>query len=407
MTESASIDAAGLPELPESWSYAALEDLLEPNGISYGIVQPGNHDPAGIPIVRVKDLKAGQINRADPLRVSSEVEEKYSRTRLRGGEVLISLVGSVGETAVATSDLAGWNVARAIGVLRVSDEVSSSWLKICLNDDVAQHYMQTRLNTTVQATLNLRDVRKTPIVMPPEHERQAIAAVAAALDDKIAVNERIASTTDSLRSACYLGAHAEAPGEFRQEALSSAAEFINGRPFTKGATGTGRMVVRIAELNAGPGRSTVYNDIQVADKHLARPGDVLFAWSGSLTVARWFHPEAIINQHIFKVVPKGDHPMWLVAELLKLKLDEFRAIAADKATTMGHIQRRHLDEPVLTPNVAMTQKLDAQIGPLWERALAAEQESLRLAEFRDTLLPQLMSGKLRVRDAEKIVEDAV
>ncbi len=99
--------------------------------------------------------------------------------------------------------------------------------------------------------------------------------------------------------------------------------------------------------------------------------------------------------------------MWLVAELLRMKLDEFRAIAADKATTMGHIQRRHLDEPVLTPSAAMTQKLDAQIGPLWNRALSAEQESLKLADLRDTLLPQLMSGKLRVRDAEKIVEDAV
>lgn len=84
-----------------------------------------------------------------------------------------------------------------------------------------------------------------------------------------------------------------------------------------------------------------------------------------------------------------------------MKLDEFRAIAADKATTMGHIQRRHLDEPVLTPSAAMTQKLDAQIGPLWNRALSAEQESLKLADLRDTLLPQLMSGKLRVRDARR------
>jgi type I restriction enzyme S subunit len=253
----------------------------------------------------------------------------------------------------------------------------------------------------------LTELPKWPIRLPELPRQKSVVEVLGALDDKVAVNERIAATADSLRSACYLEAHVEAPGEFRQEALSSAAEFINGRPFTKDATGTGRMVVRIAEINSGPGSSTVYNDIEVSEKHLARSGDVLFAWSGSLTVARWFRPEAIVNQHIFKVVPKDDRPMWLVVELLRLKLDEFRAIAADKATTMGHIQRRHLDEPVLTPNAAMTQKLDAQIGPLWVRALAAEQESLKLAELRDTLLPQLMSGKLRVRDAEKIVEDAV
>jgi len=296
----------------------------------------------------------------------------------------------------------------------------SYWRSVNLNELDARYLrywalspeFQVQLKAMAHGTdmapyLSLSDQKRIKIVLPSVGQQRAISEVLGALDDKIAVNDRIVATADSLRSACYLGAHADAPGEFRQEALSNAAEFINGRPFTKDATGTGRMVVRIAELNSGPGSSTVYNDIEVPEKHLTRPGDVLFAWSGSLTVARWFRPEAIVNQHIFKVAPRGDRPMWLVAELLRLKLDEFRAIAADKATTMGHIQRRHLDEPVLTPNAAMTQKLDSQIGPLWDRALAAEQESLKLATLRDTLLPQLMSGKLRVRDAEKIVEDAV
>lgn len=165
------------------------------------------------------------------------------------------------------------------------------------------------------------------------------------------------------------------------------------------------MVIRIAEINSGPGNSTVYNDIDVSEKHLARPGDVLFAWSGSLMVARWFRREAIINQHIFKCVPKNGYPQWLVSQLVHRKIDEFRAIAADKATTMGHIQRKHLDEPVHVPMPEALQPLHAEIGPLWGRALLAEQESLSLAALRDTLLPQLMSGRLRVKDAEKIVED--
>jgi type I restriction enzyme S subunit len=70
-----------------------------------------------------------------------------------------------------------------------------------------------------------------------------------------------------------------------------------------------------------------------------------------LTAARWYRPEAIINQHIFKVIPNEGTPMWLVNQAMHEKLDEFRAIAADKATTMGHIQRRHLDEPVRVRSV--------------------------------------------------------
>ncbi|WP_055715129.1 hypothetical protein [Streptomyces torulosus] len=118
---------------------------------------------------------------------------------------------------------------------------------------------------------------------------------------------------------------------------------------------------------------------------------------------RW--PEAIINQHIFKCVPKDGYPQWLISHLVHRKIDEFRAIAADKATTMGHIQRKHLDEVVPVPDRDVLRILNAEIGPLWDRALLAEQENLTLANLRDTLLPQLMSGRLHVKDAEKIVED--
>lgn len=122
---------------------------------------------------------------------------------------------------------------------------------------------------------------------------------------------------------------------------------------------------------------------------------------------RWFHPEAIINQHIFKVIPHRGYPVWCVDGALRRKLAEFQAIAADKATTMGHIQRRHLEEPVGVPSHECIATYDDLMSGLWSRALAAEQESLALAQTRDELLPLLISGRVRVKDAEKVVEEAV
>ncbi len=113
-----------------------------------------------------------------------------------------------------------------------------------------------------------------------------------------------------------------------------------------------------------------------------------------------------MNQHIFKVIP-DEAPMWVVKGALDRKLLEFKAIAADKATTMGHIQRRHLDELVKVPSHAAVKQNDEAMAALWARALAAEQESLTLAEVRDGLLPGLMSGRIRVKDAERAVEEAV
>lgn len=159
------------------------------------------------------------------------------------------------------------------------------------------------------------------------------------------------------------------------------------------------MVIRIAELNSGPSGSTVYNDIPVHNENTALPGDLLFAWSGSLVVQRWFRPEAIINQHIFKVIPIEGLPLWFLHGRILELLPFYRSVAAGKATTMGHIQRRHLDEPVVLPPVRQLRELDQACGPLWKSALAAERENLMLAELRDALLPKLLSGELRVRNA--------
>lgn len=264
-------------------------------------------------------------------------------------------------------------------------------------------FLKDHASGSATPIVNKSVLSKFEFFVPPLDEQHSIAQVLGALDDKIAANTKLISTTDELshtlfRSMAGSGGHLIP--------LSDTAKFVNGKAFTKGASGTGRVVVRIAELNSGLGTSTVYNDIEVDDQHVTRPGDLLFAWSGSLTLHRWFRPEAIVNQHIFKVIPNDDYPRWLVYELLRHKLDQFKAIAADKATTMGHIQRKHLDEPVAVPASAIIRRHNELMTALWDKGLTTEVENLKLAETRDTLLPQLMSGKLRVKDAEAVLEKA-
>ncbi|MGC3993497.1 MAG: restriction endonuclease subunit S [Propionicimonas sp.] len=383
-------------------SSVPLAELVEDGSISYGIVQPGSDGEHGVPIVRVGDLESGSLKGAKPqMRVDPAVEAKFVRTRLRGGEVLVSLVGSVGRAAVVPPELSGWNVARAVGVLRPA-AVEANWLVYALRSRTCQEQISAVLNTTVQATLNLADLKRLLVPMPERKVREAIAEVLGALDDKIAANAGLVDACDNLRRAKF---ESLLSGEALP--LSSLARFVNGRAYTKGASGTGRVVIRIAELNSGIGGSTVYNDIDVPEDNRARPGDLLFAWSGSLVAARWYRPEGIVNQHIFKVIPEPGWPLWLVACALDKKLEDFRAIAADKATTMGHIQRHHLDELVSIPPTSEMASNDRAMTALWDRALAAEVESLKLADLRDTLLPHLMSGRITVREAEQQVEAVI
>ena len=106
-----------LPPLPNDWKYLALNECAQKQSISYGIVQPGTHENSGIPVIRVNNFKDNRLDLSDVLRVTPEIESKYQRTRLSGGEVLLTLVGSVGQVTVAPIILAGFNVARAVAVI--------------------------------------------------------------------------------------------------------------------------------------------------------------------------------------------------------------------------------------------------------------------------------------------------
>jgi type I restriction enzyme S subunit len=94
-----------LPALPSSWRYVPLHELVTERGISYGIVQPGQDAAGGVPIVRVNNIKQGRVAQDEVLHVAPEIEAQYGRTRLRGGEVLLTLVGSIGECAIADQGL--------------------------------------------------------------------------------------------------------------------------------------------------------------------------------------------------------------------------------------------------------------------------------------------------------------
>ncbi|MFF2011453.1 restriction endonuclease subunit S [Streptomyces sp. NPDC058195] len=364
---------------------------------------------SGTPFVKVESIRASGVVDPDKVaRIDAETHELLGRSALRADDVLFTIAGTIGRVALVPPSLVPGNTNQAVAVIRPDRRrVEPRFVLYCLREQRRVRKAQSRVVQSVQANLSLGELRAVEIPLPPLAEQRAIAAVLGALDDRIAVDERIARTAGQLSAALFRQALLEHPDGFAERPLSDTSEFVNGKPFTKGATGTGRMVVRIAEMNSGPGASTVHNDIEVDEKHLARPGDVLFAWSGSLTVMRWFRPEAIINQHIFKCVPKNGNPRWLVSQLVHRKIDAFRAIAADKATTMGHIQRKHLDEPVAVPDPGTLRTLDGAIAPLWDRALLAERESLSLAVLRDTLLPQLLSGRLRVEEAEKIVGERI
>jgi len=429
--------------MPE-WEVAPLGDLVEPTrGISYGIVQPGSPVPDGVPIVRVSDVRNGRIAVGDPLRVAESIEAAYARTRLRGGELLLTLVGTVGETAVVPPALAGWNTARAVAVIPVRGEIGAYWVQIALRSPVVQELIGSRLNTTVQATLNLRDVAELPIVLPPPRERDAIARVLRPLDDKIELNRRMNETLDAIARALFKSWFIDfepvrAKAEGRDTGLPKPiADLFPNRLVDSelGEIPEGWDVATVAALANVVGGSTpstanpafwqdgqhywatpkdlstlstpvlLNTERKITDAGVAQissgllpPGTVLLSSRAPIGYLAIAQIPVAINQGFIALIPsRGVSNLFL---LLWAEWAHDEIVSRANGSTFLEISKANFRPiPIARPPTPIFAAFDKFVGPLFARVVSNERQCCTLTGLRDSLLPKLVSGELRLNIA--------
>lgn len=200
----------------------------------------------------------------------------------------------------------------------------------------------------------------------------------------------------------------EIPEGWEMRSLDSIANYLNGlalQKFPPESETEFLPVIKIAQLRAGNTNGADKASTQIKPEYVVVDGDVLFSWSGSLEVEVWNGGRGALNQHLFKVT-SNEVPKWFYFFATRQHLSDFRAIAAGKATTMGHIQRKHLTDAriAVAPPESM-ERFDAVIASQFDQLVSNAQQSRSLAQLRDTLLPKLISGELRVQDAEGFLEE--
>lgn len=389
------------------WTATVLADLVEDGQISYGIVQPGRATKFGVPIVRVGDIRNGLVATDDPLRVDASIAASYGRTTLRGGELLVSLVGTVGETAVVPDQLAGWNVARAVAVLR-PQRVSASWIRLCLQTRAVAHQLQSMLNTTVQATLNLGELKRLVIPIGTESEMIAILDLFGALDEKIAANTAVARTADA-----YLAAQFEQFLSLEQPmavALDEIAD-VNDRSADPVEGGSLRYI-DIAAVDPGtfvfPERSA-WADAPSRARRLVRKGDSL--WS-TVRPNRRSHalnlsddPELVASTGLAVLSPRTVSFAYLYEATRRREFTSYLENSAQGSAYPAVRADRFNVAPIPLLSDGLRGRFEEVAEPLRLYLWSLAEENWSLAATRDALLPYLMSRRLRVKDAEQIVSD--
>ncbi|MDP4573850.1 restriction endonuclease subunit S [Qipengyuania sp. G39] len=187
--------------IPEGWEHTDLGSLSSAP-ITYGVVKPGpSDDEDGVLFVRGGDFPDGRINPARLRTITKEVSDQYRRTKLKGGEVLISLVGYPGACAVVPSELAGANIARQTAIIRPKKDVSTSFLVTYLRSPLGQAKLLSNVIGSAQQVINLKDLRNVSVPLPPVGERRAIADVSETWDGAIETVEALIANARAQKQA--------------------------------------------------------------------------------------------------------------------------------------------------------------------------------------------------------------
>ena len=370
-------------------------------------------------IVKIKELKDGLVKFFDDS-ASVDVQDikEFEKYKIYRNDVLFALTGDpvskpnplswVGRVSIYRSDENALLNQRTCKIKK-SEKFDNQFLYYYFRQwDNFYALASKATGSASQANISTNTIADTIIKLPPLPTQQKIAAILSSLDDKIEVNNKINTNLEQQAQALFKNWFVDfepfggkMPEGWKVGKLSDIADYLNGlamqkfRPLEDEA---GLPVLKIKELRQGccDESSELCSPSKVKPEYIIHDGDVIFSWSGSLLVDIWCGGTCGLNQHLFKVTSQT-YEKWFYYLWTKHHLDRFIFLAADKATTMGHIKREELDKAeVIIPDDKTYQQQTSVIEPIIDEIISNRIENRKLAQIRDELLPKLMNGEIEV-----------
>ncbi len=377
------------------------------------LVTDGTHDSpkpqaAGRKLITSKHLKGYYLDFESANWISSEDYEKViARSSVEQWDILYSMIGTIGNVYLEKNPVVDY-ACKNVGIFKFGGNCNKAyWMYYYLKSPQAMEFIKAHLRGTTQLYVPLATLREMPVPVPDEEEMNKIVAILRTLDDKIQcsikINDNLHAQVKAIFSENFLNLNF-LPDGWKTGNLLDIADYLNGLAMQKyhpkdGETGL--PVLKIKELRQGIcDASSELCSPSIKSEYIIHDGDIIFSWSGSLLVDIWCGGTCGLNQHLFKVT-SNNYDKWFYYLWTAHHLDRFIAVAADKATTMGHIKREELEKAeVIIPSKCDYKRIRTLIKPLFDLIISNRIENRKLTALRNILLPKIMSGEIDVSDIQ-------
>lgn len=409
-----------------------FKELAEHGALAFGDgyrTKRSELDSEGVPILRVAEVKHGYLEPTLIERVSRQLEPRFGAKTSQPGDIVLTTKGTVGRVARVRPTHPRFVYSPQVCWFRslMPEVVDPGYLYYWLRSDAFRAQADAVMGQTdMAAYINLRDLARMTVMLPPAEVQREVAAVLGALDDKLDLNSRLVADSEALLAAQFewalaaeesAGAGASLPlGELASvletggRPRGGVAAYVGGIPSIGAQSIKGLALFDFSQVKYVPtefyeamGKGHVENRDVLLYKDGGKPGTFephVALWGDGFPFDRM-----AINEHVFRirVLPPLTQE-WLYCALTHpLAMDDMRrkgtgvAIPGLNKTAAGTV-------PIPVPSPEVLDAFQEVAEPLVGRALAAARESKALVDLRDALLPRLLSGELRVRDAEEQVE---
>lgn len=358
--------------------------------------------------LRALNLRNGELDLTDIKRISREVSERLTRSKIYKDDILLTYTGNGYGDCAIIEDNDKYHLAPNIcKIVPNNKEVFPYYLYCYIRSKAFYNQMSNNMTGSGQPTIPMKTIRLLKVPVPEMSVQINVANMIWLLNQKIrnnrAINNNLEQQAQAIFSNEFLSLET-LPDGWKQASLIDIADYLNGLAMQKyrpTADETGIPVLKIKELRQGCcDNNSELCSPNIKSDYIIQDGDVIFSWSGSLLVDLWCGGTCGLNQHLFKV-SSSKYDKWFYYAWTKHHLDRFIAVAADKATTMGHIKRDELAKAeVLIPNEADYERIGALLKPIYDLIIANRIENKKLAETRDTLLPKLMNGEIDISEVD-------
>ena len=384
------------------WKVVKLSDIAEFN--------PRESLPKGTIAKKVAMDKLQPFYRDIP---SYEIEAFNGGTKFRNGDTIMARItpclenGKTAKVNILEENEVGFGSTEYI-VFRAKQGVDADYLYYLISSPwVREPAIKSMVGSSGRQRVQTDVLQNLKILNPAYNEQKKIGGILSDLDDKIAMNARINKNLEQQAQAIFANEFLSLetlPEGWKQASLIDIADYLNGLAMQKyrpTADESGIPVLKIKELRQGCcDNNSELCSPSIKSDYIIHDGDVIFSWSGSLLVDLWCGGICGLNQHLFKVT-SNKYDKWFYYAWTKHHLDRFVAVAADKATTMGHIKRDELAKAeVLIPNEADYNRIGALLQPIYEMIISNRIENKKLAATRDILLPKLMNGEIDMSEVD-------